>query len=273
MMYEAGFIGCGNIGSVLAAVAAKSVGGSHIMTADHNDYKVESLRRDYGTVPATDQEVAAQSRFIFLGVKPQVMRRALGEIRETLEKRGEKERFVVVTMAAGFRMEWVCGLLGDCPVIRIMPNTPAAVGSGVIPYCVNEAVTEQDESDFLKLMRPAGMIERVEEGKMDMACAVTGCGPAFVCMFLEAMIDGAVRCGLPRKQAKLFALQTIEGTAKLALEMERDPAELRADVCSPAGSSIEGIAVLEQRAVRSAVIDAIRAAYNRTVELGKIAEG
>ncbi len=271
-MYEAGFIGCGNIGSVLAAVAAKSVGGSHIMTADHNDYKVERLRRDYGTVPASDKEVAAQSRFIFLGVKPQVMRRAVGEIQETLDKRGAQDRFVAVTMAAGFRMEWLSEMLGGCPVIRIMPNTPAAVGSGVIPYCVNELVTEEDENAFLRLLRPAGMIERVDESKMDMACAVTGCGPAFVCMFLEAMIDGAVRCGLPRKQAKLFALQTIEGTAKLALEMERDPAELRADVCSPAGSSIEGIAVLEERAVRSAVIDAIQAAYLRTVELGKNSE-
>lgn len=272
-MYEAGFIGCGNIGSILAAVVAKSVGGSHILTADHNEYKIERLRREHGTVPASDREVAEKSRFIFLGVKPQVMRKALGEIRETLDKRDKKDRFVAVTMAAGFRMEWVSELLGGCPVIRIMPNTPAAVGSGVIPYCVNESVTEQDESDFLKLVRPAGMIERVDESKMDMACAVTGCGPAFVCMFLEAMIDGAVRCGLPRTQAKLFALQTIEGTAKLALEMERDPAELRADVCSPAGSSIEGISVLEGRAVRSAVIDAIHAAYDRTVELGKLAEG
>jgi len=270
-MYEAGFIGCGNIGSVLAGVAAKSVGGSHIMTADHNEYKVERLRRDYGTVPANDQEVAAQCRYIFLGVKPQVMRNTVGEIRETLGKRGGNDRYVMVTMAAGLKMKWLSDQLGGCPVIRIMPNTPAAVGSGVIPYCVNEEVTEQEESAFLSMMRPAGMVERVEEAKMDMACAVTGCGPAFVCMFLEAMIDGAVRCGLPRKQAKLFALQTIEGTAKLALDMERDPAELRADVCSPAGSSIEGIAVLEERAVRSAVMEAIRAAYCRTLELGQSA--
>lgn len=265
-MYEAGFIGCGNIGSILAAVVAGKIGGGRVLTADHNEDKVERLRRSCGTVPASDREVAEQSRFIFLGVKPQVMRRAMGEIRETLAAR--KERFVAVTMAAGFRMEWVSELLGGCPVIRIMPNTPAAVGSGVIPYCANEGVTEADERDFLDMIRPAGMIERVDESKMDMACAVTGCGPAFVCMFLEAMIDGAVRCGLPRVQAKRFALQTIEGTAKLALEMDRDPAELRADVCSPAGSSIEGIAVLEQRAMRSAVIDAIQTAYNRTVELG-----
>ncbi len=272
-MYKAGFIGCGNIGSVLAAVAAKSVGGSNIITADHNEEKLTRLHRDHGTVPATAQEVAESSRFIFLGVKPQVMKKAMEEIRETVMERAANEHFVVVTMAAGFRMKRVSELLGGCPVIRIMPNTPSAVGSGVIPYCLNDGVTDEDESLFYKLMRPAGMIERVDESKIDMACAVTGCGPAFVCMFLEAMIDGAVRCGLPRAQAKLFALQTIEGTAKLALEMERDPAELRADVCSPAGSSIEGIAVLEQRAMRSAVIDAIQAAYIRTVELGKTAEG
>ena len=270
MMYEAGFIGCGNIGSVLAAVAAKSVGGSHIMTADHNDYKVERLRRDYGTVPASDKEVAAQSRFIFLGVKPQVMHKAADEIWDVLSAR--KDHFVAVTMAAGLTIDTVGGMLGPWPIIRIMPNTPAVVGAGVMPYCVNDSVTEEDEADFLKLMAPSGAIVKLDEKKIDVACAVSGCGPAFVCMFLEAMIDGAVRCGLPRKQAKLFALQTIEGTAKLALEMERDPAELRADVCSPGGSSLEGIAVMEERALRSAVIEAIRAAYHRTMELGKEAE-
>lgn len=270
MTYQAGFIGCGSIGSVLAGVAAKSVGGENILTADHNENKLARLQKEHHTVIGTAREVAGGSKFIFLGVKPQVMRKAADEIRDVLAARGD--RFVVVTMAAGLTIETVAGMVGACPVIRIMPNTPAVVGEGVMPYCVNAAVTEEDEAEFLELMRPSGRVVKLEEKKIDIACAVSGCGPAFVCMFLEAMIDGAVRCGLPRAQAKLLALQTIEGTAKLALQMERDPAELRADVCSPGGSSIEGIAVMEERALRSAVIEAIRAAYHRTMELGKEAE-
>ncbi len=270
MTYQAGFIGCGSIGSVLAGVAAKSAGGQNILTADHNESKLTRLQKEHGTVIGTAREVAEKSRFIFLGVKPQVMHKAADEIWDVLSAR--KDHFVAVTMAAGLTIDTVGGMLGPWPIIRIMPNTPAVVGAGVMPYCVNDSVTEEDEADFLKLMAPSGAIVKLDEKKIDVACAVSGCGPAFVCMFLEAMIDGAVRCGIPRTQAKLLALQTIEGTAKLALQMERDPAELRADVCSPGGSSIEGIAVMEERALRSAVIEAIRAAYHRTMELGKEAE-
>ena len=261
----AGFIGCGNMGGALASVAAKS--GARVLIADHNPDKLAALRDGCGCVVSTAAEIAEMSDLIFLGVKPQVFAKAAAEIRETLEAR--QGHYVVVSMAAGLTLETVSGLLGGAPVIRIMPNTPASVGAGVILYCPGDGVTEADTAAFLSLMEGAGVCVRLPEEKIDMGSAVTGCGPAFVCLLMEAMTDAGVRCGLPRDKAQLFTLQTFLGTAKLALDTGKDPALLRAAVCSPAGSTIEGVAELEKHGARSAMLEAVAAAYRRTAELGR----
>lgn len=263
----AGFIGCGNMGGALAAVAAKSIGGEGVCIADHNREKLEALASQYGCVISSAEEIAQSCDLIFLGVKPQTLKMAAGEIADTLAAR--RDRCVVVSMAAGVTAQAVSDMLGGVPVIRIMPNTPASVGAGVILYCFGEPVTEADEAAFLGLMEPAGVCVKLEESKIDMGSAVTGCGPAFVCLLMEAMTDAGVRCGLPRDKALLFALKTFEGTARLALETEKDPALLRAAVCSPAGSTIEGVAALEKYGARNAMLEAVAAAYKRTTELGK----
>lgn len=271
-MALAGFIGCGNMGGVLAAAASvhAHTGGREILAADRHPEKTERLR-EYGVIPATVREIAEECRFIILGVKPQAMEAAAAEIRGVLEWR--KPPFTVVSMAAGISAatvsEMLSGIPDGCPVIRIMPNTPAAVGEGIILYCANGAVKQSEESAFLDLLSAAGSIVKIEESRMDAASAVTGCGPAFVCLFLEAMIDGAIQCGLPRAQAEQFVLKTALGTAKLSLETGQDLALLRNAVCSPAGSTIEGVAALEKGAVRFAAMEAVRAAYERTKELGK----
>lgn len=265
-MYKAGFIGCGNMGGTLAAVAAKSAGGGSILLADHNASKSGALRERYGCAVGTAAEVAENCGLIFLGVKPQVMAKAAEEIKAVLAAR--KEPYAVVSMAAGLTAESVSAMLGGAPVIRIMPNTPSAVGEGVILYSCGEGVTESDEAAMLELMRPAGALVKLEEAKIDAGSAVTGCGPAFVCLFIEAMTDAGVRCGLPHDKAQDFALRTFLGTAKLALETGEDPAALRAAVCSPAGSTIEGVAALESRGARAAVLEAVAASFKRTKELG-----
>mgnify|MGYP001310527231 CR=1 FL=1 len=264
-MFEAGFIGCGNMGGTLAAAAAKS--GASVLAADRAAEKTERLAREYGAVPADAKRVAAESGMIFLGVKPQGLRETADEIRPVLAER--KDRFVVVSMAAGVTAATVRALTGGAPVIRIMPNLPASVGKGVILYCA-DGVTEREEAVFAALMRSAGTIEKIPEEKIDAASAVTGCGPAFVCMFAEALTDGAVRCGLTRAQAREFALRTVAGTAEYLLESGKDPAVLRAEVCSPAGSTIEGVAALEEGALRAVVMDAVDASYRRTKELQNI---
>lgn len=263
---KAGFIGCGNMGGTLAAVAARSGAGT-VLAADHNESKVNALCAEYGCIPSTAAEIAAEAELVFLGVKPQVMRKAADEIRAVLAARTSP--YAVVSMAAGLPAAEVSAMLGGAPVIRIMPNTPAAVGEGVILYCLGADEAKAREEAFLALMRPAGQLVKIDESKIDMGSAVTGCGPAFVCLLMEAMTDAGVRCGLPRDKAQLFALHTFAGTAKLALETGQDPAILRAAVCSPAGSTIEGVAALEENGARHAMLEAVAAAYRRTVELGK----
>ena len=155
------------------------------------------------------------------------------------------------------------------PVIRIMPNTPAAIGEGMILYDVSAGMNEQKTEEFLKIMEHAGRFSRLAEGLIDAGSAVSGCGPAFVCMFAEALADGGVACGLPRQQALEFACQMIAGTARLILESGEHPGKLKDAVCSPGGTTIQGVRTLEECGFRGAVTDAVIAAYEKAVELKK----
>lgn len=264
---KAGFIGCGNMGGALAAAAAGSAGGENILVHDHHPEKTGQLKEKYGCFPCSLQQAAEQSDLLFLGVKPQTLANAAAEFRGILAERND--HFTVISMAAGVDIASLRLLVGDVPIIRIMPNTAAAVGEGVILYTTGEGVSGEDESAFLDLMKTAGTCVKLPEEKIDMGSAISGCGPAFVCLMMEAVIDAGVRMGLSRAQAVLFTEQTFAGTARLALETGKDPTILRAEVCSPAGSTIEGVAALEAGAVRHAVMTAVDAAYRRTKELGK----
>ena len=167
-------------------------------------------------------------------------------------------------------MERIAHMAGGAyPVIRIMPNTPCAVGEGVILYDKTENVSDAALSLFLEDMRFAGILDPLPEGLIDAGSAVAGCGPAYAAMFLEALADGGVACGLPRDKALLYASQMLLGTAKLAMETGVHPGALKDAVCSPGGSTIAGVRALEDGAFRSAVMDAVKRAHKRNQELGK----
>jgi pyrroline-5-carboxylate reductase len=173
-------------------------------------------------------------------------------------------------MAAGVSIEQIESFAGtELPVIRIMPNTPAAVGKGMITYAANELVDEATVTDFLRDMRPAGCFDRLDEKLMEAATAVAGCGPAYVYMMIEAMADGAVACGLPRAKAQYYAAMTLAGAAEMVLSTGEHPGELKDAVCSPGGSTIAGVRTLEEHGFRGAVVDCICDAYLKTQELGK----
>lgn len=264
-MAKVGFIGCGNMGGALARAAARS--GSEIFLADFDKQKADALAKEIGARCADNQTVAAECDYIFLGVKPQVMADMLSSVSKTLAER--KSRFVLVSMAAGVACSKLAGLTGgDYPIIRIMPNTPVAVGSGMVLYTLHN-VTDSEEGTFLSILEFAGRLDKLPEKLIDAASAVSGCGPAFVCQFLEAMADGGVACGLTRDRALLYAAATLEGTARLLLESGNHPAALKDAVCSPGGSTIAGVRRLEKGAVRAAVIDAVIDSYEKTKELGK----
>ena len=216
---------------------------------------------------ATNAEVAGNCDLIFLAVKPQMMEAMLEPLRFILAER--TKRFVLCTMAAGLpvaRIQEMAG--GDYPVIRIMPNTPASVGEGMIQYC-SANVTAEEEAAFCRLMAPAGRLDAVAEGMIDAASCVSGCGPAWVYQFIEALADGGVACGLPRAKAQEYAAQMVLGSAKLVLESGKHPGALKDAVCSPGGSTIQGVRVLEEHGLRGAVMDAVLAAYDKTKEMGK----
>lgn len=221
-------------------------------------------------VPAAEYqsntEIAGLSRFIVLGVKPQALSALVGEIAPVLKKRSD--RFVVISMAAGISTEKLSELFGfDLPVIRIMPNTPAEVGEGMIICCANSLVTKEEMAEFAAAFAPAGDIEPIAEGLMDAATCVSGCGPAFVYMFIEALADGGVCCGLPRELAMKLAAKTVCGSSQTVIQTKRHPGELKDAVCSPGGSTIEGVEALEKNAFRGAVSRAVTAAFEKTKKL------
>lgn len=263
-----GFIGAGNMGGALARAAAKALGGENIILADQMTEKAAALAEQLGAKTADTKAVAESCDYIFLGVKPQVMGAMLAEIAPMLAAR--KTGFVLVSMAAGVAIADIRKMAGgNYPVIRIMPNIPASVGSGVILYDYTENIAEEAVATFCENMRFAGVVDHLPEKLIDAASALSGCGPAFVSLFVEALADGAVACGLPRDKAALYAAATVKGSAAMLLETQMHPAQLKDAVCSPGGTTIAGVKAMEEGGFRGATMDAVKAAYDRTLELGK----
>lgn len=266
-MYQTiGFIGTGNMGSAIAWAAAWSKQAQRVLLANRTPIKAESLAAQLpGAALSTNEEIARTAQLIFLGVKPQMMQLVLSPLEPILRKR--EDRFILVTMAAGLSCERIQDIVDmDCPVIRMMPNTPAAIGAGVIQYC-GLGVTMEELDSFAALLQPAGLVDPVPEGLIDAASAVSGCGPAFAYLFIEALADGGVACGLPREKAVAYAAQMAEGAARMVLESGKHPGELKDAVCSPGGTTIQGVRILEERGFRAAAMDAVIAAYEKTLKL------
>lgn len=265
MFSKIGFIGTGHMGAALARAAAKGAG--ELLLANRTPAKAQALAQELGCTACGNEEVAKSCDVIFLGVKPQMMEGLLRDIGPILRQR--TDRFVLISMAAGLTARRIQEMAGDAfPVIRIMPNTPVALGEGVVEYCALDA-TQEELDAFAALMAPAGLVDRVDEGAMDAASALSGCGPAFLYLVLEAMADGAVACGLPRDKAVRYAAQTMAGTARLALESGEHTGALKDAVCSPGGSTIQGVRAMERQGVRSAVMEAVIAAFEKNRDLGR----
>ena len=261
-----GFIGTGNMGGALARAVRHNVDGSRILLANRSPQKARVLATVLEAGTSDNQEIAREADYIILGVKPQMMEEVLTQIGPLLALR--QTPFVLVTMAAGLTIARIRELSGETyPVIRIMPNTPVSIGEGMVQYACSETVTEEEMDVFLASCAGAGRFSAIPEFRMDAGSAVSACGPAFADMFLEAMADGGVACGLSREQAMELAAQMLAGTAKLALESGQHPGVLKDAVCSPGGTTIQGVLKLEEAGFRGAVINAVIASYERTLEL------
>ena len=251
-----GFIGTGNMaGAIMGGIIRNGVLkpeeiiGSDILEAGRE--KVHSL---YGICVTDDNREAAKAEIVVLSVKPQYYEQTIAQIRDEIT-----DEQVIVTLAPGKTLEWLQGQFGkDVKIVRTMPNTPAMVGAGMAAACANALVTKEELEKVLTILRSFGEVEVVSEHLIDAVVSASGSSPAYVFMMIEAMADAAVADGMPRPQAYKFAAQAVMGSAKMVLETGKHPGELKDMVCSPAGTTIEAVQVLEERGFRSAIIEAMR---------------
>ena len=281
------FIGTGSMGGALARAAAKSPLTERLLLANRTREKAARLAEELGAEVCDNATAAREADVLFLAVKPQGLEAMVEGIRRELSAR---ERVLIVSMAAGWTVDQLTSLigshpvvLGSHPVVRIMPNIPVAVGGGVTMLCASGNVTAEEKALVKELLAASGMVSELSEPLMEAASGVTGCGPAFAAMFVDALADGAVACGLPRKEAIAYAAQMMKGTAELLLssgaiayaaQMMKGTAELllssgehpdalRDRVCSPGGSTIQGVRKLEEGAFRAAVMNAVIATWEK----------
>ena len=258
-----GFIGCGNMGGAIARALSKET--TDIAVADRSG-KAKALAAELGISYSDNAAIVASCDRIFLAVKPHMMKDMLAPLQDALSQR----RPLLITMAAGLEIKQIEEFAGvRLPIIRIMPNTPTAIGKGVIPYCCNDLVDEAVLADWRKDMGHCGLLDALEERLIDAASALSGSGPAYMYMFLEALADGAVACGIPRAKAMEYAAMTMAGSAEMYLATKQHPGVLKDAVCSPGGSTIVGVQTLEQHGFRGAAMDCVIETYKRNKELGK----
>ncbi|MBQ8374723.1 MAG: pyrroline-5-carboxylate reductase [Clostridia bacterium] len=262
-MYRFGFIGCGNMGGALVRSVCKSVAAGEIAVCDYSVEKTQALQKELGVQTVGAEELAKNSRFVVLGVKPQNMQETLAGISAALK---ENPKLTLITMAAGLSTAAILSYAGIvAPIIRIMPNTPCALGEGVVLYASNGASAEALR-EFRSAFKKAGKLFPMSEETLDAAGALSGCGPAFAYMFAEALANGAVECGVEKSQAVELAAQTLLGAAKM-IQQYGDPVDLKIKVCSPGGTTLAGVAALEQGKFDEVTASAVTAAYARTLEL------
>ena len=263
-----GFIGSGNMANAMVGgiINANLVPSINVVCSDHSMAKLENMHKRYGiTIATNNSEVASKSDILILSVKPQFYPEVINEIKDQV-----KENTIVVSIAAGQKIESIKNLFGkEIKIVRAMPNTPALVAEGMAALSPCPMVLPEELDLICNIFNSFGKCEVVSEKLMDVVTGLSGSSPAFIFMIIEAMADGAVLEGMPRDKAYKFAAQTVLGSAKMVLETGKHPAELKDMVCSPGGTTIEGVSVLEQNNLRASMINAVRSATKNSKDLAK----
>ena len=262
------FLGAGNMGGAIIEAVCRAVPPANVYIYDRDEKKTSELAALTGcSVAKSAEEAVNNAHFVFLCVKPNVLPDALKGICPVLNGK------VVVSIAAGVAKSSIKTILAEAglslPVIRLMPNTPVAVGKGMILVSPDKDVSDEDLKLLLEALAPGGLTSVIDEGYIDAATPVFSCSPAYVYMFIEALADGGVMAGVPRDKAQSFAAQAVLGAAAMVLETGKHPGELKDAVCSPGGSTIVGVEELEKNGFRGAVASAVYEAFKKTTNLGK----
>ena len=257
-----GFIGLGNMGSSLAHAVAH-IPDSHLLLSNHNPSKASSLQATIGGEIVSNREIAGHADLVFLGVKPHLVEQVLSDLQEAI---CQNSSAIWISMVAGINLSQLADYIPEDRLVRIMPNTPVAIGQGMTTYCLtNPELT----SLVQEVLVHSGQVQEVPEQLIDAATALAGCGPAFVYQMIEALTDAGVQHGLAAQDAQFLVAQTLVGTAQMVLQSDKHPAQLRQEVTSPGGSTIAGVVTLEKLGFRYALIKAVYAALKRTKKLGK----
>jgi pyrroline-5-carboxylate reductase len=261
-----GFIGVGNMATAMInGMISSGIESNLIFLHNNHKEKLEGLKNLGANICASNSDVVKKSKYIFLAVKPNVYDRVLNEISSYLS-----DEHVIITMAAGYEINRVKHIVGDRKVVRTMPNTPSLVGLGFTAVSYDDLITEEERIEVLKLVKTFGMYQEVEEKYINAYSAISGSGPAYVFMIMEAMADAAVLLGVPRADAYKAVESTILGSAKLALETGMHPGQLKDMVCSPGGTTIEGVRTLEEKGLRTSIIECVVNTYKKNLEITKI---
>ena len=261
-----GFIGCGNMArAIIGGILKKElVAKSDLIATDKAEGAQQAIERDLGIRAAADNcQAASEADVLILAVKPIYMVDVIKEIAGVV-----RPETVVVTLAPGKTLQWLAEMFGkDVKLVRTMPNTPALVGEGMSALCPNAFVTAEELAEVEKIFQSFGKTQVVSESMIDVVVGVSGSSPAYVFLFIEALADAAVADGMPRAQAYEFAAQSVLGSAKMVLETGKHPGVLKDMVCSPGGTTIEAVRVLEEKGMRSAVFEAAKACVKKAKEL------
>lgn len=258
-----GIIGCGHMAGIIMeriidnGIVAKE---DLIVSAKHERSR-NKLKETYGVrVTSENADIAKEADVILIGLKPQEYNNVLGKISEDF-----REDQLIISLAVGITMDTICKIIGkNMKIVRAMPNVAAQVSEGVTGYCANEFATEEDIAFAKNIFESYGRAIRVHEEDMEIVSSIGSAAPAFIYILIEALADGAVAEGLKRDLAYQFASQMVLGTGKLVRDSNMHPAELKDMVCSPGGTTIEGVSLLEEKGFRSATIQAIRACVEKS---------
>lgn len=257
-----GFVGCGNMATAIikGIIKKQIIKEENIMASAKTKTTLERVQRELGIKVSMDNsEVVKNSDIVVLAVKPQYYQEVIEQIKDTVS-----DNQIIISIAPGKTLAWLQDCFGKkVKLVRTMPNTPALVGEGMTGACRNEYVTDEDYATVLQILGSFGEVETIPENLMDVCVSVSGSSPAYIYILIEAMADGAVADGMPRAQAYKFAAQSVLGSAKMVLETGKHPGELKDQVCSPGGTTMEAVRVLEEKGFRSSVIEAMKACVRK----------
>lgn len=263
-----GFIGCGKMAQAMiqGIISSQVASPQQIIVSAKTEETLRIVEKHYEIrTTLHNKVVAANVDYLFIAVKPNLYAEVINEIKEVV-----KEDTIIITIAAGITLDYVQKQFErQIKTVRSMPNTPSLVGEGMSALCVNSLVTPEDLTGIVRLFEGFGKAEVIEEQLMDAIPAVSGSSPAYAYLFIEALADGAVMQGIPRKKAYILAAQALLGAAKMVLETEKHPGELKDDVCTPGGSTIQAIATLEKKGFRASIIAAMESCTQKSKELSQ----